>query len=490
MVGMADGFAQASGRPTHVNLHTAPGVGNAVGGIFNAQANKAPLVITAGQQVRAQITMEANLTNRDATLGPQPYVKWSHEPPRAQDVPGAIARAIHHATLPPRGPAFVSIPMDDWDAEADEDRAAQRDRRVGQRPRGARPGGAARSSPRGSSAARNPVLVAGPGHRRQRRLGRTRSRWPRSSGCRCGPRPATGGGRLGFPENHPQLRRASCRRRSAPSRETLKDHDLVLVVGSSVFPYYPYIPGPLLAEGTAAGGDHQRPRRGRARADGRRDRRRRRAGAAARWSSWSASPSASAPSRARSPAIRRSADPMSGSRGDGGAGRRLAAGRDRRARVAVLDARAAQPAAPLAARAATTSAPAAGSASASRPRSACSSPSPSGRSCACSARARRSTGSPRCGRAVAYKVPVTFLVLRNEEYMILKWFADARAGQRRARARPARASTWPPSPAATAMPAREVDGREELTAALREAIAAEDGPRLVQVHVASGMWLE
>src|SRR5437588_11431917 len=121
VVGMADGYAQASGRPTHVNLHTAPGVGNAVGGIFNAQANRSPLLITAGQQVRAQITMEANLTNRDAVLGPQPYVKWSHEPPRAQDVPQAIARAIRHASLPPRGPAFVSIPMDDWYAEADPD---------------------------------------------------------------------------------------------------------------------------------------------------------------------------------------------------------------------------------------------------------------------------------------------------------------------------------------------------------------------------------
>src|SRR5438270_3706174 len=130
VVGMADGYAQATGRPTHVNLHTAPGVGNAVGGIFNAQANKSPLVITAGQQVRAQITIEANLTNRDAILGPQPYVKWSHEPPRAQDVPGAIARAIHHASQPPKGPAFVSIPMDDWDAEADEDRARHAIRRV------------------------------------------------------------------------------------------------------------------------------------------------------------------------------------------------------------------------------------------------------------------------------------------------------------------------------------------------------------------------
>src|SRR5580698_3103603 len=99
VVGMADGYAQASGRPAHANLHTAPGVGNAVGGIFNAQANHAPLVITAGQQVRAQITIEANLTNRDAVVGPQPYVKWAHEPPRAQDVPAALARAIHHASL-------------------------------------------------------------------------------------------------------------------------------------------------------------------------------------------------------------------------------------------------------------------------------------------------------------------------------------------------------------------------------------------------------
>src|ERR1041384_8659637 len=109
VVGMADGFAQASGRPTHVNLHTAPGVGNAVGGIFNAQANKSPLLITAGQQVRAHMTIEANLTNRDAVVGPKPYVKWAHEPSRAQDVPGALARAIHHASLPPRGPVFVSI---------------------------------------------------------------------------------------------------------------------------------------------------------------------------------------------------------------------------------------------------------------------------------------------------------------------------------------------------------------------------------------------
>src|SRR4051794_24193288 len=70
-VGIADGYAQASGRVAHVNLHTAPGVGNAVGALFNAWANKAPLLVTAGQQVRAHMTLQANLTNRDATAVPQ-----------------------------------------------------------------------------------------------------------------------------------------------------------------------------------------------------------------------------------------------------------------------------------------------------------------------------------------------------------------------------------------------------------------------------------
>ena len=120
VVGMADGYAQASANPTLVNLHTAPGVGNAMGAIFNAQANKSPLVVTAGQQVRAMITLQANLTDRDAARLPHPLVKWSYEPPRAEDVPLALARAAHVASLPPKGPAFVSIPMDDWRAEVDD----------------------------------------------------------------------------------------------------------------------------------------------------------------------------------------------------------------------------------------------------------------------------------------------------------------------------------------------------------------------------------
>ena len=74
-VGVADGFAQASGRPALVNLHTAPGVGNGMGAMFNAQSNKSPLVITAGQQARSLMTLQALLTNRDAARMPHPLVK-------------------------------------------------------------------------------------------------------------------------------------------------------------------------------------------------------------------------------------------------------------------------------------------------------------------------------------------------------------------------------------------------------------------------------
>ncbi len=92
--------------------------------------------------------------------------------------------------------------------------------------------------------------------------------------------------------------------------------------------------------------------------------------------------------------------------------------------------------------------------------------------------------------AVAYKAPVTFLVLRNEEYMILKWFAAMEQVSGRARARAARASTRRRSPAATGCRRGTSSDPGELVEALREAIAAQDGPRLVQARVASGMWLE
>jgi benzoylformate decarboxylase len=247
-VGMADGYAQASGRTTLVNLHTAPGVGNAMGAIFNAQANHSPLLITAGQQTRAQMTLQANLTNRDAVRMPHPLVKWSYEPPRAEDVPLALAHGAHLASLPPRGPVFVSVPMDDWEAEVDEADAREA---VGRRVRGravAAPDTVRELAER-LDAATNPVMVAGPDIDATGAW-ETAVRFAERQRLPVWATPAPGGGRLGFPESHPNFR-GVLPPALGPVAQTLEGHDLILVVGSSVFPYYPYIPGPLLPDGAA-----------------------------------------------------------------------------------------------------------------------------------------------------------------------------------------------------------------------------------------------
>jgi benzoylformate decarboxylase len=246
VVGMADGFAQASRRTAIANLHTAPGVGNAMGAIFNAQANHTPLLVTAGQQARAQVTLQANLTNRDATRLPHPLVKWSFEPPRAEDVPLALARGAHLASLPPQGPVFVSLPMDDWDVEVDgaDAREAIARRVTG---RASADPEAVRALAEVIDSAANPVFVAGPDIDASGGWDAAialveRQRLP------VWATPAPGGGKLGFPEGHPNFR-GVLPPAIGPVAQTLEGHDLIVVAGSSVFPYYPHIPGPLLPEG-------------------------------------------------------------------------------------------------------------------------------------------------------------------------------------------------------------------------------------------------
>ncbi len=248
VVGMADGYAQASGQPTLVNLHTAPGVGNAMGALFNARENKSPLVVTAGQQVRAMMTMEALLTNRDATTMPRPVAKWSYEPPRAQDVPAALARAAHLSALPPRGPVFVSIPMDDWAADADEDVTPHVTGRSVDGRTAPNPEALAGLAER-LAGAKNPVLVAGPDIDAS---GGWETAVALAERCRLPvwSAPASGSGRLGFPEDHPNFQ-GILPPAIAPVAQTLEGHDLVVVAGAAVFTYYPYIPGPPLPEGTS-----------------------------------------------------------------------------------------------------------------------------------------------------------------------------------------------------------------------------------------------
>src|ERR671932_2333319 len=118
-VAMADGYARATGRAAFCNLHSAVGVGHAAGSIFTAFRNQAPLVISAGQQERSLLPLKPFLGATEAANFPKPYVKWSCEPARAEDVPAALAHAYYIAMQKPYGPTFVSIPIDDWRAETD-----------------------------------------------------------------------------------------------------------------------------------------------------------------------------------------------------------------------------------------------------------------------------------------------------------------------------------------------------------------------------------
>src|SRR5580698_6692322 len=239
-VAMADGFAQATGRPALVNLHTSAGTGNGMGNIMTAYLNKTPLIITAGQQTREMILCDPLLTNRDETMLPRPWVKWAYQPVRAQDVPGAIMRAYAIALQPPAGPVYLSIPLDDWDQPAlgeavlrsvssrfspDPERVALFAERI--------------------QKAKNPVLVYG-------------QEIERAGGWEAGIRFAELlqaavywaplAERASFPQNHPQFR-GGLPIAIGPLSKKLREHDLIIVIGAPVFRYYPYVAGDYLPNG-------------------------------------------------------------------------------------------------------------------------------------------------------------------------------------------------------------------------------------------------
>lgn len=123
VVGMADGFARASGRLAAANVHVAPGLGNAMGALYNAKFSNAPLILTAGQQEQGHGLLEPLLYEPLVPIA-QPLVKWAVEATRAEDLPRIVRRAAKVALTPPTGPVFISLPGDVLDAQADLEIAA------------------------------------------------------------------------------------------------------------------------------------------------------------------------------------------------------------------------------------------------------------------------------------------------------------------------------------------------------------------------------
>jgi benzoylformate decarboxylase len=109
-VGMADGYAQASGKPAFVNLHTSGGLGHGMGAIMNAKIARAPMVVTAGQQDLRHILADPLLA-ADLVGMASPVAKWCFEPNSLDDLPLILRRAFHSSMSPPRGPVFLSLPM-------------------------------------------------------------------------------------------------------------------------------------------------------------------------------------------------------------------------------------------------------------------------------------------------------------------------------------------------------------------------------------------
>jgi benzoylformate decarboxylase len=228
VIGMADGYAQATRNAGFVNLHSAAGVGNALGNIYTAHRNQTPLVITAGQQARSILPLQAFLQAERASEFPRPYVKYSVEPARAEDVPSAIARAYYVAMQPPCGPTFVSVPIDDWTRPAQPVEARKVSRELGPDP------AAMKSLVAALTDAKHPALVIGPGVDRAaavdlmvRVAEKTKAAvWVSPFSARCS-----------FPERHPQFAGFL---HASPGQLSvaLRAHDLVVVIGAPVFTFH------------------------------------------------------------------------------------------------------------------------------------------------------------------------------------------------------------------------------------------------------------
>jgi benzoylformate decarboxylase len=230
-VGMADGYAQALGRPALVNLHTAAGLGNAMGAVVNASHNRAPMVVTVGQQDRRHLASRPRLSGSLVELA-SPYVRWADQPALASDVPASIEQAFHVALHPPCGPTLVAIPMSDWRTPA----ATRRRPAVVAHQASADPQVLAEIA----AALRGRVaIVSGPGVARAEAVDLVERLAERlDADVWADP----GVGRLGFPNRHPRFA-GFLPASQAALHARLRDYEVVLVAGAPAFEYYPYSPG-------------------------------------------------------------------------------------------------------------------------------------------------------------------------------------------------------------------------------------------------------
>ncbi|MGW5815833.1 benzoylformate decarboxylase [Streptomyces noursei] len=239
-VAMAAGHALGTGRAAFVCLHSAGGVGHALGAVFNAHRDRVPLVIVAGQQARSLLQLRPFLGADAPDQFPRPYVKLARQPDRAADVPAVLAEAHRIAMTPPRGPVFVSVPEDDWDRAADP-----------VEPRAVHGGFTAAPDALAALATRldacgRPALVIGPGVDDEGALPEAVALAER---IRAAVWISPLSGRSGFPESHP-LFQGFLPPVAGALAARLEPYDVVVALGAPLFTYHVADDGPPLAPGT------------------------------------------------------------------------------------------------------------------------------------------------------------------------------------------------------------------------------------------------
>lgn len=226
VMAMADGYAQATGRLTVVNLHVAPGLGNAMGMLYDAQKAASPILVTAGQHEQGFNVTEPILYADLPTMA-RPLVKAATEVHRLEDLPRIVHRLAKTALAPPTGPVFLSLPGDILNAEAEVDLAAPS--RIAPRIRGDK--AAVEAAADLLAKAANPVLVAGDA------VAQSRAHPEMIALAELLGAPVYAEGvanTASFPASHP-LFRGTMGRLAPGIRQTLQQHDLLFSVGGDLY---------------------------------------------------------------------------------------------------------------------------------------------------------------------------------------------------------------------------------------------------------------
>ena len=226
VIGMADGYAQASGKLAVVNLHVTPGLGNAMGMLYDAQKAGSPILVTAGQH---DMDFSASEPILWADLPPiaRPLVKWSGEVHRLADLPRLVHRAAKTALAPPTGPVFLSLPGDILKAEGEVDLLAPT--RIAPRLRG--DPAAVEEATAVLAQAKRPLIMAGDAvahSKAHAELIELAELIGAPVYTEIVPSTAS------FPASHP-LFRGAIARMQAPVRKVLEQYDVLFSVGADLF---------------------------------------------------------------------------------------------------------------------------------------------------------------------------------------------------------------------------------------------------------------